>query len=235
MTGEDMQQTSGTGRATPADDDQPARPRKSDLARLAAASLTAAGLLRTERQQCNARPKGGHHQVKVTTPAHRAHMPRFTPAPPPVPRDPAAPDHRWPDRWPLRSYLELAALDTAPGSARAHADAVLWEWNLSTISDECTLIVSELMTNAVFATQAAHCPEPVRMWMLGSAGASVLILIWDATEPAPVRRVTTPDAEHGRGLDIVDALSARWGTYRPDGRTGGKVVWAAMHTGDAGS
>jgi hypothetical protein len=45
------------------------------------------------------------------------------------------------------------------------------------------------------------------MWMLGSTGASVLV--WDATEPAPVRRVTTPDAEHGRGLDIVDALCAR--------------------------
>jgi anti-sigma regulatory factor (Ser/Thr protein kinase) len=232
MTGEDMQQTSGTGRATPAGDDQPAHPRKGELASLTAASLTAAGLQVTV-PDTTACPKGGHHRVKVTTPAHRAHMPRFTPAPPPVPRDPAAPDHRGTDRWPLRSYLELAALDTAPGSARAHAGAVLWEWNLSTISDECTLIVSELMTNAVFATQAAHCPEPVRMWMLGSAGASVLILIWDATAPAPVRRVTTPDAEHGRGLDIVDALSARWGTYRPDGHAGGKVVWAAMHAGDA--
>jgi hypothetical protein len=72
------------------------------------------------------------------------------------------------------------------------------------------------------------------MWMLGSAGASVLFLIWDATEPAPVRRVTTLDAEHGRGLDIVDALSARWGTYYPDGHPGGKIVWAAMHADDAG-
>jgi anti-sigma regulatory factor (Ser/Thr protein kinase) len=171
--------------------------------------------------------------VTAPTPAHRAHTPRFTPVPPPVPRDPAAPDHRWPDRWPLRSYLELAALETAPGSARAHARAVLWEWGLDAIGDVAALIVSELVTNAVFATQAAHRPEPVRMWMLGSTGASALFLIWDATDPAPVRRVTTPDAEHGRGLDIVDALSARWGTYRSDGYPGGKIVWATMNVGDA--
>jgi anti-sigma regulatory factor (Ser/Thr protein kinase) len=172
--------------------------------------------------------------VTAPTPAHRAHMPRFTPVPPPVPSDPAALDHRWPDRWPLRSYLELAALLTAPGSARAHAGAVLWEWGLGAIGDVATLIVSELVTNAVSATQAAHRSEPVRMWMLGSRGASVLFLVWDATDPAPVRRVASPDAEHGRGLDIVDALSARWGSYYPDGQHGGKIVWAAMHAGDAG-
>jgi hypothetical protein len=163
-------------------------------------------------------------------PAHRAHVPRYTPAPPPVPRDPAAPGHRWPDSWPLRSYLELAALDTAPGSARAHAGAVLWEWNLAGIRDEAALIVSELVTNAMLSTQAAPLPAraPVRMWMLGSAGASVLFLVWDATEPAPVRRVTTPDAEHGRGLTLVDALSARWGYYHPADRPYGKAVWAVL-------
>jgi hypothetical protein len=176
--------------------------------------------------------------------AHRAHVPRYMPPrllpppdpPPPVPRDPAAPGHRWPEGWPLRSYLELAALETAPGSARAHAGAVLWEWKLAAIGDEAALIVSELVTNAMLSTRAAPLPAPalVRMWMLGSAGASVLFLIWDATMPAPVRRVTTPDSEHGRGLDIVDALSARWGTYYPDGHPGGKIVWAAMHAGDAG-
>lgn len=208
------EQTSKTGQAVTADNDQFATPWKGDLA-----SLTAAGLRVTRSDT-------------ATMPAYRAHMPRFTPVPPPVPRDPATPDRYSPDRWPLRSYLELAALDTAPGSARAHARAVLWEWGLDAIGDTATLIVSELVTNAVLATQAAHCPEAVRMWMLGSAEASVLFLIWDATQPVPVRRVTTPDAEHGRGLDIVDALCARWGTYYPD-RHPGKIVWATMHGGDA--
>lgn len=188
----------------------PGQPWEHELAR-----LTAAGLQATDAAD-----------------AHRAHETRFMPAPPPVPRHPAAPQHRWPDRWPLRSYLELAALDTAPGSARAHAGAVLWEWNLSAISDECALIVSEMLTNAVLSTQARHRPDPVRLWMLGSSGASALFLVWDATEPAPVRRAAAPDAEHGRGLDIVNALSARWGYYLPAGYPGGKVVWALIQTTD---
>jgi hypothetical protein len=161
-------------------------------------------------------------------PAHPAHVPRYAPAPPPVPRDPAAPGHRWPGSWPLRSYLELAALDTAPGCARAHAGAVLWEWKLDAIGHEAALIVSELVTNAMLSTQAARSPDPVRMWMLGRTGASVLFLVWDATMPAPVRRVTTPDAERGRGLDIVAALSARWGYYHPADYPGGKCVWSVL-------
>jgi hypothetical protein len=63
------------------------------------------------------------------------------------------------------------------------------------------------------------------MWMLGS-GAGMLFLVWDATMPTPVCRPAAPDAEHGRGLNIVDALSARWGAYHPGGDLGGKVVWA---------
>lgn len=137
----------------------------------------------------------------------------------------ARPDHKWLNRWPLRSYLELGALDTAPGSARAHVGAVLREWELGDIADDACQIVSELITNAVLSTRSTRRPDPVRLWMLGSA-ESVLFLVWDATMSAPVRRITTPDAEHGRGLNIVHALSARWGSYYAGGHLGGKVVWA---------
>jgi anti-sigma regulatory factor (Ser/Thr protein kinase) len=162
-------------------------------------------------------------------PAHRAPAPRYTPAPP---RDPAASDHRWPDRWPLRSYLELAALNTAPGCARAHARAVLREWGADTgLADTIELLLSEMMTNAVASVRKHGCPDPVRLWMLGDGG-SVLLLVWDATMPAPVRSVTTSDAEHGRGLTLVDALSRQWGFYHPagglGGEPGGKVVWSLL-------
>ncbi len=127
----------------------------------------------------------------------------------------------------------LAALDTAPGCAREHARAVLWEWQLDAIGDEAALIVSELATNALLSTLAERTTGPVRMWMLGCAGAGVLFLIWDATMPAPVLGVTAPDAEHGRGLVLVDSLCARWGCYWPDGHPGGKVVWAAQYFGNS--
>jgi len=174
----------------------------------------------------------GDRKVTATMPArpaHRVPVPRYTPAPP---RDPAASDHRWPDRWPLRSYLELAALNTAPGCARAHLRAVLWEWGADAgLADTCELIVSEMATNAVTSTREHGCADPVRLWMLGDGG-SVLLLVWDATTPAPVPRVATPDAEHGRGLTLVDALSRQWGFYHPagglGGEPGGKVVWSLL-------
>jgi hypothetical protein len=82
-----------------------------------------------------------------------------------------------------------------------------------------------MITNAVVSTRDARYSDPVRLWVLGS-GVGVLFLVWDATTPAPARRVITPDAEHGRGLNIVEALSARWGSYHASGHLGGKVVWA---------
>jgi Histidine kinase-like ATPase domain len=159
----------------------------------------------------------------ATMPAHRAYAPRLTPAPPGGPPGPAGPGRDWP----LRSYLELAALDSAPGCARRHVAAVLREWGLTGLRDDATLIVSELVTNALQAVRAARCPEPVRMWTLGQAGARAAFLVWDAAGPAPSPGGPAVGAEHGRGLILVEALSAQWGHYRPAGPPRGKVVWAA--------
>lgn len=177
--------------------------------------------------RANARLRGDH---PVTAPMTKnpAHAARFTSAPVPIPRNPAARDHAWPDRWPLRTQLELAALDTAPGCARAHACAVLHEWRADPdVTDVAVLILSELLTNAVLSTQTHGCPDPVRMWMLGDRG-SVLLLIWDATEAAPVRVCATPEDERGRGLALTDALCAQWDFYHPAEPPGGKVVWALL-------
>ena len=147
-----------------------------------------------------------------------------------IPRDPAAPDHRWPGQWPGRSALELAALDTAPGCARAHARAVLQQWKTaSAAADDALMVVSELVTNAVTSTRKHHSAAPVRLWLLGD-GTSVLILVWDATMPPPVPAPAPAprDAEHGRGLTLVAGLAAQWDWYYPAGPPGGKVVWALM-------
>jgi hypothetical protein len=49
------------------------------------------------------------------------------------------------------------------------------------------------------------------------------VIIWLSGASAPA-----PDADHGRGLAIVQAVSARWGYYYPGGPLGGKVVWARV-------
>jgi anti-sigma regulatory factor (Ser/Thr protein kinase) len=162
-------------------------------------------------------------------PATARPAPRFTPAQTRIPRDPGARDHSWPDQWPLRTHLELAALDTAPGSARAHVSAVLREWQADAdTADVAALVVSELLTNAVQSTQRHHLHDPVRLWMLGDR-TSLLFLVWDATDPAPVLAPATPGKdEHGRGLEIVNALGQRWAWYYPDEQPYGKVTWALL-------
>ncbi len=156
--------------------------------------------------------------------APRDPEPSFTPARARIPRDPAAQDHTWPDRWPLKTRLELAPLIRAPGNARAHVSAVLREWQVADDTIDVTaLIVTELMTNAIATTQEHGLYAPVRLWML-SDQRSVLLLVWDATVPAPVLRDATPDAENGRGLKLVNDLSETWGYYHPAEQPHGKVV-----------
>lgn len=160
-------------------------------------------------------------------PPREAQLPRFTPALR-IPRDPDARDHRWADRWPLRTELELGATLRAPGCARDHVRAVLGEWRSSSLADPVALIVSELMTNSVRSVREHRLTDPVRLWMLGDK-ESVLLLVWDATVPVPVRAAVTTEAdERGRGLVIVEALCPSWGYYRPTEDPGGKVTWALL-------
>lgn len=139
--------------------------------------------------------------------------------------------------WPLRTFLELGALPTAPGCARLHTKQVLWEWGLESLSETVELLVSEIVTNAVQASQElvagrflgrrlAEIPT-VRLW-LSSDRAAVLIHVWDADHRMPERREREPEAESGRGLLLVEALSADWGWYVPNGWRG-KVVWASAN------
>ena len=134
--------------------------------------------------------------------------------------------------WPLRSFLELRALPSSVRTARMHARAMLNEWCLAALSDTAELLVSEIATNAVCASariarQRGAGQLPMRLW-LTSDRRSVLIQVWDADRLQPIPQDLGPDAECGRGLLLVQTLSAEWGFYPPDGpgSPGGKIVWA---------
>ena len=130
-------------------------------------------------------------------------------------------------RWPLRSFLELGALPSAVPCARLHTRQLLWEWGLHTaLGDSAELLISEIVTNAVQVAQADMDSAPVRLWLLADR-ARLLILVWDASPLPPVRVSSSADAETGRGLLLVETLSARWGWHvLPD--KGGKAVWALI-------
>lgn len=126
--------------------------------------------------------------------------------------------------WPLQTHLELAALSSAVPRARGHVRSVALEWGLSELADTAELLVSELMTNAIQASEGLMIREtPVVRLSLASDRSSIVIRVWDGSEEMPVRQKAGPGDDSGRGLMIIDALSADWGSY-PEAR--GKVVWA---------
>ena len=128
-------------------------------------------------------------------------------------------------QWPLQDFLELGALAGAVPCARLHARQVLWEWGFR-LGENAELLVTELVTNAVKASRAMTQAFPVRLW-LASDSAQVLILVSDASPQPPVRMDTSAEAENGRGLMVVEAISEQWGWYFREGKDG-KVVWATV-------
>lgn len=133
-------------------------------------------------------------------------------------------------RWPLQTFLELAALASAPGCARGHVRSVLCEWGLADRADTAELLVSELMTNGVRASEALrggedHPGVPVCRLQMVSDGFSVIVRVWDGSDDMPVRQDADPDQEGGRGLMLVESLGQDWGAYRAET---GKVVWVSV-------
>jgi two-component sensor histidine kinase len=64
----------------------------------------------------------------------------------------------------------------------------------------------------------------VRLWLL-SGSARILILVWDASPNPPARITASEEAENGRGLMLVEAISEQWG-WSPHENGNGKIVWA---------
>jgi anti-sigma regulatory factor (Ser/Thr protein kinase) len=128
---------------------------------------------------------------------------------------------------PMQTHLALAALPSAVPCARGHVRSVAHEWGVAELADTAELLASELLSNAIQASgrlRTAGSPV-VRLWVT-SDGESLVIRVWDASDDMPVRQEAGPGDDSGRGLMIIDALSADWGCYRePDG---GKTVWAMI-------
>jgi anti-sigma regulatory factor (Ser/Thr protein kinase) len=131
---------------------------------------------------------------------------------------------------PLQTRLGLAALPSAVPCARGHVRAVALEWSLQELADTAELLVSELVTNAIQASEALQSAQTpvVGVWVT-SDGISMVIHVWDASAAMPARHATAVDDEGGRGLLLVETLSKDWGTYR---KAGGKVVWVMITVAD---
>jgi anti-sigma regulatory factor (Ser/Thr protein kinase) len=88
-------------------------------------------------------------------------------------------------------------------------------------AEPALLVVTELLSNAV-----DHGRGPVRVEVTPVNG-SVRVEVQDGSPEPPRLQPPDPSRQRGRGVQMVDAVSERWGwTARGDG----KVVWADVRT-----
>jgi serine phosphatase RsbU (regulator of sigma subunit)/anti-sigma regulatory factor (Ser/Thr protein kinase) len=100
--------------------------------------------------------------------------------------------------------------------ARECASHQLSAWGLEDAVSSTTIIVSELVTNAI---QYSHGPIQLRLILEDN----LICEVSDDSNSYPRRRHVHRFDEGGRGLLLVEQLSQRWGT-RPT--TTGKIIWA---------
>ncbi|WP_194924904.1 ATP-binding protein [Catenulispora pinisilvae] len=100
----------------------------------------------------------------------------------------------------------FAATPSAAGWARRHTTDVLARWGIPELIDDCCLVVSELVGNAVQHAAFDEGPAVCRLVLKLFADA-VSLEVWDPSSGGDVRPCV-PDvlSESGRGLAIVAAL-----------------------------
>jgi hypothetical protein len=112
-------------------------------------------------------------------------------------------------------------------AARGFARGTLQRWGLVARRDDITLVLSELLANALRHTVPRPGGWPVRFGLLELLPSpAVLCAVADPCPDPPVLDPPGYLAESGRGLQVVDELSDRWGYTAPC--CTGKVVWAAF-------
>jgi DNA-binding NarL/FixJ family response regulator len=110
----------------------------------------------------------------------------------------------------------LGATRESPRLARRFVSQTLERWQVRSELDVIELLVSELVTNAV-----VHARSDVEV-SVAVAPDRIRVGVFDSSRQLPVRREPGPEATSGRGLVMLDALAAAWGTeFAP----GGKSVW----------
>ncbi|MFE7929774.1 ATP-binding protein [Streptomyces sp. NPDC057456] len=131
---------------------------------------------------------------------------------------------------PRTAALYLTGSRQGFAQAREFTQRTLDCWSLEHCTDDAVTVVTELAANAVLhglphtATDEFH----VRL-RLTLRRAHLVCAVTDPSDSLPVHS-STADAllEHGRGLNIIEALSEHWGWTRRS--PVGKTVWAMLPT-----
>ncbi|MBP2478180.1 anti-sigma regulatory factor (Ser/Thr protein kinase) [Crossiella equi] len=121
---------------------------------------------------------------------------------------------------PAESSIALEVTSAACRQARVLVRDTLTGWDLpAPVIEDAMLVASELVANVV-----DHANGPLRLEVRPS-GNGVLVRVSDGSGVPPVLHRGPLDSVRQRGLQLVEALSVRWG-HTPV--AGGKIVWAEL-------
>jgi anti-sigma regulatory factor (Ser/Thr protein kinase) len=127
---------------------------------------------------------------------------------------------------PRSRYVDVdEPVPASPARIRRGLRAVFAQWGLpAEAAEDALLVAEELVANAV-----DHARTPFRLIVdhlpADRFGPAVRIAVRDGC-PQPLHvRPLSAHAPRGRGLQLIEALTRRWGCDRT---TAGKTVWAVL-------
>ncbi|RAY13894.1 ATP-binding protein [Actinomadura craniellae] len=141
------------------------------------------------------------------------------------PAEPCGLGHRVPGYAEGTAAFTLTPRPAAAKTARSLLTTALADWDLSALTSDVSLVVSELVANALLH----GAPAVAMRWSIGlrleNRGRSLLCAITDASPRPPATGLPGLTSVSGRGLQLVAGFSDRWGwNLCPCGQ--GKDVWA---------
>lgn len=115
-----------------------------------------------------------------------------------------------------QAAIQLPPSRQSPRAARRFVERVLDAWGCTDVVDTVTLLVSELVGNAVM-----HAGSEVKL-TVRLVGDRLRVDVADRSTKIPRRREAGKDDQTGRGSDLVEIMASSWGI---SGRPDGKSVW----------
>lgn len=116
----------------------------------------------------------------------------------------------------LEQRRTFPSTPASAGHARRFVESVLSSADLDHLTYTATLLVSELVANAVL-----HTGTPLTV-VVSPDGDRVRVEVHDGSPSLPVRKHYSTTSGTGRGLLLVERMASDWGSASTGG---GKVVW----------
>ncbi|HET7784007.1 MAG TPA: ATP-binding protein [Arthrobacter sp.] len=92
-------------------------------------------------------------------------------------------------------------------------------------TDTAHLVITELATNAIRHTSSGLPGGHFGVTLHTTSTLLILVVLDEGSPTTPHLRQAANDDQTGRGLHLVDTLTARWGVY---GNQAGRTVWALL-------